>query len=780
MPLSDVRVVEIAGGIPAAYCASLYADLGADVIIAGPQSGFRARADAFAEGLWRRLDRNKAVGEMTHTASDWPALLRWADVLVVESKPSELECALGGAILPAHLVTVAITRFGDSGGRSAWKGSDLIDAAYGGGCQQNGEPGRPPLRPPALIGDHELGVNAAAAGLTALVAARRDGVGQVVEVAGVDTWATIQTAVGMLEFVFQGRVAMRAGRRFPGRRYPYTVLPCRDGEIHLICLVGREWARSLEMMGDPEWGRDPRYADRQVNQDRYADELDALVGAWLGERSKREVLALALEHQVPWAPVQSLADVLADVQLEHRGYFWHDDGLRVPGFPARLSRTPAQLRWRAADAPRQAVADLSARTKRSHTDGSLRGVVAPTQRPLEGIRVVDFGWAWAGGLVGSLLADFGADVIKVESRRRLDPMRMDRPLLGPENAIEQGSLHQNVNRNKRSIAVDITARRGADLVRRLACASDVLIENLSPGVLDRHDLGYDALAREQPGIVYLSLGAVGTSGPLRGIRSYAPVITALAGVDALTGYPGERILGLQHGLSDPNASLHGVVAVLAALVERARSGRGQHIDLSQFESLVSLLGGHLVASQLGGDVGRPIGNQDHWSAPHGVYRTRGDDAWVAIACDGDASWRALRTLMGEPEWARDAKYANEAGRRAASVELDAHLSRWTETQDRFDVAERAQAMGIAAAPLLDTAERFADDHLQSRDLYVPVDHPVMGSELVYGIPWRLGRTPGAVTSAAPLLGQHTDEILSQLLGLDDASIAELRDTGVLG
>jgi crotonobetainyl-CoA:carnitine CoA-transferase CaiB-like acyl-CoA transferase len=778
MPLSDVRVVEIADGIPAAYCASLFADLGADVIVAGPRSSFRARTDAFAVGLQRRLDRNKAVAELTHTTSDWSTLLRWADLLVVESRPSELARALDGALLPPHLVTVAITRFGDSGPRSAWKGSDLIDAAYGGGCQQNGEPGRPPLRPPALVGDHELGVNAAAAGLTALAAARRDGVGQIVEVAGVDTWATIQTAVGMLEFVFQGRVAMRAGRRFPGRRYPYTVLPCQDGEIHLICLVGREWARSLEMMGDPAWGRDPRYADRQVNQDRYADELDALVGAWLGERSKREVLALALEHQVPWAPVQSLEDVLADVQLEHRGYFWRDDGLAMPGFPARLSRTPAQLRWRAADAPRRAVADLSARPERARSDAAPRHTT-PTKRPLEGVRVVDFGWAWAGGLVGSLLADFGADVIKVESKKRLDPMRMDRPLLGPENAIEQGSLHQNVNRNKRSMAVDITDARGVDLVRKLACSSDVLVENLSPGALDRHGLGYDALAADHPGLVYLSLGAVGTSGPLRGIRSYAPVITALAGVDALTGYLGERLLGLQHGLSDPNASLHGAVAVLAALNERERSGRGQHIDLSQLESLVSLLGGHLMASQLGGDVGAPIGNQDHHFAPHGVYRTSGDDSWIAIACESDTSWHALRALMGDPPWAREPRYASESGRLAARVELDAHIETWTKTQERWDLAERAQAAGITAAPLLDTAERFADDHLQSRDLYVGVDHPVMGAELIYGIPWKLGRTPGVVVSAAPLLGQHTDEILRGVLGLDEAAVTGLRDAGVL-
>jgi crotonobetainyl-CoA:carnitine CoA-transferase CaiB-like acyl-CoA transferase len=766
VPLSGLRVVELAGGVPAAYCASLYADLGADVARIDDPSGpgFRARDDPLARGLRDRLDRSKSIG-----VGGMADALEWADLLVVEARPSELAERLGGP-RPPHLVTIAITHFGDAGPRASWEGSDLIDAAYGGGCQQNGEPGRPPLRPPAFVGDHELGANAAVAGLIALVAGRRDGVGQTVEVAGVDSWATIQTAVGMLEFVFQGRVAKRAGRRFPGRRYPYTVLPCKDGEIHLICLVGREWARSLEMMGDPAWGRDPRYADRQLNQDRYADELDALVGAWLGERTKREVLEKALEHQVPWAPVQTLQEVLRDPQLAHRGYFWRDRDVLVPGFPAMLGRTPARSRWPADDAPRQTFAERRA--------ARAAGGAAP--RPaLDGIRVVDFGWAWAGGLVGSILADFGADVIKVESKRRLDPMRMDRPILGPENAIEQGSLHQSVNRNKRSIAVDITDPRGAGIVRKLALASDVLVENLSPGALDRHGLGYEELARANPGLVYLSLGAVGRSGPLRGIRAYAPVITALSGIDALTGYPGERLLGLQHGLGDPNASVHGALAVLAALVERGRSGTGQLIDLSQLEALVSLLGGHLVAQQRGADVDRAIGDRDPWSAPHGVYPTAGEDAWIAIACDDDPAWRALRGVMGDPAWSRDPRYETAAGRLAAADALDARLAEWTATRDKWDIAESAQAAGVIAAPLLDTAERFADDHLQARELYVSVDHPVMGSELIYGIPWKLSRTPGEVRVAAPLLGQHTDDVLGSILGLGTTEVAGLREAGVL-
>jgi len=412
---------------------------------------------------------------------------------------------------------------------------------------------------------------------------------------------------------------------------------------------------------------------------------------------------------------------------------------------------------------------------------SASSTPAPRGRsgPLVGLRVIDAGNMIAGPLAATQLADFGADVIKVESRKRLDPMRMDRPLIGSENAIEQGSLHQSVNRNKRSVAIDISDPRGADLARRLAVRCDVFIENLSPGALEKYGLGYASLSADRPRLIYVSLGAVGREGPLSGIRAYAPVITALAGVDSLTGYPGERVLGLQHGLADPNASIHGLIAVLAALHERDRSGQGQMIDLSQLESLVSLIGGHLVAQQMGARIDRPIGDRDIWMAPHGVYPAEGDDAWVALACPSDESWCALRRLMGDPAWAAEDRYATREGRLADPGPIDEGIARWTATRDRWAISQEAQAAGILAAPLLDTADRFSDDHLQERGLYASVEHPVVGTEVIYGIPWRLSRTPGSIRHAAPLLGQHTREVLGEALGLDGAAVAELEDAGVL-
>jgi crotonobetainyl-CoA:carnitine CoA-transferase CaiB-like acyl-CoA transferase len=775
--LSDVRVVEVAAGVASAYCASLFADLGADVIVATPleesgsasEADFRSSGQLFGGALRLSLDRNKRWVQPRRVA-EWADLIRWADLVIVGGRPEALFRLSGLDVLPEHLVVAAVSHFGQDGSRRRWSGSDLVDAAYGGGLQPNGEPGRAPLRAPAYVGDHEVGIGAAVAALTALIAARRDGTGQTVDVSAVDSWATIQTAVVMLEYIFQGRVTMRAGRRF-GRRYPYEILACRDGDVRLICVVGREWRRALEMMGDPAWGRDPRYADRQQNQALYADELDALIGGWLSNLERSQVLERALQHAVPWAPVQTPEEVLDDRQLNHRGYVWRDNGHRTVGFPAILSRTPARFRRGALGAPDSALPPLEPRVPARRT---------PDNRPpLEGIRVIDFGWAWAGGSVGSVLADFGADVIKVESKRRLDPMRMDRPLREGESGVEQGGLHHNVNRNKRSIAVDISVQRGAEVVRALAARSDVLLVNLSPGTLEKHGLGYETLAADNPRLVFLSNTAVGRSGPLAAIRAYAPVITALAGVDALTGYADEQPLGLQQGLADPNAGLHGAFVILAAIIERETSGRGQFIDLSQLESMASLIRGHLLALQLGCPVGRPIGNRDPLMAPHGVYRARGEDRWVAIACPSDEAWQRLRGAMGDPEWARDRALDSLAGRLARQDLLDHEISSWCSALDRWDIAELLQRSEVPAAPLLDTADRFSDEHLWSRNVYANVEHPAVGSELIYGVPWKLSRTPGAVRTPAPLLGQHTREVLGQVLNMTDDAITELEEQGVL-
>jgi crotonobetainyl-CoA:carnitine CoA-transferase CaiB-like acyl-CoA transferase len=765
MPLSDLRVLEVAGRIPSAYCGRLLADLGADVVLVGePREPLVPEGPPLSRGLWMALHRNKRRSAIALGSDGWRSALADADLVIVEGGPAVVEGLGLDAARPEHLVVTAISSFGQAGLRSHWIGSDLVDAAYGGGCNTNGEPGRPPLRAPASLGDHELGVNAAVASLVALAAADRDGLGQLVDVSGVDAWATLQTGLAILEFMFQGRQERRVGHRAGGRAYPYTLLPCKDGMIRLICLVGREWKRAIEMMGDPDWAFDSRYADRMRNQELYADELDALVGAWLAEHTTAEVLAAADEHRVPCVPIQSLSDVLDDAHLAFHHYFWADRELRLPGHPARLSRTPARWRSSAPVDPVPGSAFTSPRTACPTREAA--------EAPLAGIRVLDFGWAWAGSVLGGILGDFGADVIKIESVGKLDPMRMDRQLVGDKPDYNQGALHHNTNRNKRSVEIDLGADGGPDAVRRLVEHSDVFVENLSTGVMARYGLDYDTLKEINPRLVYVSIAATSRSGPYANLRCYAPILTALAGIDALTGYEGERMVGLRQGFADPNASLHATVATLAALRERQRSGLGQYVEVSQLESLVSMLGGYLAALQLGdAEVAKAIGDADPLYAPHNVYPTLGEDRWVAIACTSDAEWEALRLAMGAPEWSADPSLSEAAVRVARRDWLDERIAKWTATRDAWAIAEQLQDAGVPAAPLLTSEDRMSDEHLFSREALVIVDHPVVGSELIHGVPWRLDRTPGRVRAAAPLLGADTAAVFAEVLGEEAPALA---------
>ncbi|MET1082532.1 MAG: CoA transferase, partial [Burkholderiales bacterium] len=385
--------------MPLRYAGRLIADLGAAVVeVVDPT---QARSDEhgaqFTRAMTIALGRNK-TRVSTPSGDELAELLEQADAVMIDETTQ-----LADDAIPDHLVVVDVSDFGSGGPQSHWRGSDLIDVAYGGGCQQNGDPDRAPLRPPAFVAEHEIGVGAAIVVLLGIIAARRDGRGQRAEVSGVDSWATIQTAIGLLEFIFQGRIAGRAGRRFAGRPYPYGILPTADGEARLICLQGREWKRSLEMMGDPEWGRDPRFADRLVNQAEHADELDDLVGQWLGVRTKDELLAAAIEFKVAWAPVRTVSELTREPQLEHRKFFWDHDGVKVPGFPATFGRIPLQKRSDALT-PIEPVESVLAEAK-PRARGQSRS--ASADAPLKGITVIDFGWAWAGGVVGSVLADFG-------------------------------------------------------------------------------------------------------------------------------------------------------------------------------------------------------------------------------------------------------------------------------------------------------------------------------------------------------------------------------------
>ena len=405
-------------------------------------------------------------------------------------------------------------------------------------------------------------------------------------------------------------------------------------------------------------------------------------------------------------------------------------------------------------------------------------VTSATALPLEGIRIVDFGWVYAAPIATRTLADMGAEVIKIESMGHLDELRTS-----PSNVsrdIERDPVFHDLNRNKLSFAVDFAKPEGAALIKQLVAKSDVVVENFSPGVLARRGLDYADLNEVRPDIVMLAMSAAGQSGPLHTIRTYGPSISALSGLDSMVGYPGERVLGSQGFYPDMVGAIHGAIAVLAALWSRKRTGRGQYIDLSQWEATVGMLGEAILDFTMNAVVRTTQGNRNAGASPHGNYPCNEPDTWVAISVDSEASWQGFRRAIGDPQWTSEA-WAADGYRRAANAErVDSNVAEWTSGRSAQEAAEALQAESVPAGPSLHVGERYFHPHFQERSFHVDLEHPVTGVDIIGGIAWKLGGTPGAIRKPAPTYGQHNDYVLRELLSLSDAQIEELGDAEVVG
>ncbi len=404
--------------------------------------------------------------------------------------------------------------------------------------------------------------------------------------------------------------------------------------------------------------------------------------------------------------------------------------------------------------------------------------------PLQGYRVLDFGWVLAGAVPGMILADMGAEVIKVETRQRMDYMRLGRPIIGDQPDPEQNPMFHNVNRGKRSITLNTTRPEAVELARRLATECDVVVENFSPGVMQRLGLDYDTLSRDNPRLVMASITSNSQAGPLRDLRAYAPSIGALSGLDSTMGYEpavGEdgRPLGLKHAYADLCGALHAVFAIASALHQRQSTGQGQYIDLSMLRATVATMGAGLMEYELTGRVPQPKGNFDPVMAPYGNYPCQGDDEWVSIAVRTEDEWRGLVEAMESPRWVEEPAFASRYARLNNRRELDARLSEWTRERTAWEATELLQSYGVAAFPVLDAEGRLFNPHFRERGLYSDIEHPALGTEPIFNLMWGLSRTPPRIQRHAPLLGEHNNEIFCGLLGLAEAEFLRLEEEQVI-
>ena len=375
-----------------------------------------------------------------------------------------------------------------------------------------------------------------------------------------------------------------------------------------------------------------------------------------------------------------------------------------------------------------------------------------------------------------ILADHGAEVIKIERRDALD------------FGSRRSGLTGNLNRGKRSIVIDMNTPRGLELARQLITHSDIVVDNFSARVMCNWGLDYDNLRRLKPDIIQLNMSGFGHTGPQQDYVSYGPTLQALAGYTLLMRHPGGEPAGWGFSYSDMAAGYSGALAVLLALWHRRRTGQGQRIDLSQFENITALLGPCLLEALAHQDGSTPRAapvdnrSQEMPSAPHGVFRCAdepGDgtagDRWCAVAVFGDDDWLRFRRALGSPEWTRDPRFATAAGRLRLIAELNAHVESWTHSRHAEDVMMHLQRAGIAAGVVANAADLCRrDPQLRARRYWIQLPTPDGESVVLDGIPFTMSDTPGRVEAPGPLLGEHTDEVLQRVLGLDNNTIAALR------
>ncbi len=746
------------------------------------------------------------------------------------------------ALNPA-LVVLAVSPFGHTGPYRDFVAADLNLIHAGGWgwlCPGPGtDPSLPPIKP---FGQHawvQSALHGAVAALGALFAARATGQGEHIDLSAQEAVLTV-TGRNFISTSYGGQID---GRLSPRAYAPNGFFPCRDGYLYLVCIEEEQWQRLVELMGAPAWASEQRFATKDIRGQHEAElnvHLREWIGTWAVEElfkacQERRICACPVYRSGQLAGQEHLKAREFPHLLEQPGL----GKLRVPGPPYRLLHSWWEPRGAA---PRLGEAQaLGARALGNGAAGkgpagngapangplghgalgSDRAALAPVSpanggqgvarpaattagnghgnppRPLTGVKVLDFTWVWAGPHCTRLLSDLGADVVKVESAARLDLLRRGgvwaREL---EPGVNRRGTFNQLGQGKRSLQLSLIQPEGLALARRLAEQADVVVSNFGTGVMERFGLGAEALLKLKPELIVCAISGFGQTGPYRHYMGYGQAAVPLSGISALTGYrPGEpQEVHIAYG--DPVSGVFGALGIAAALVARQRhggsqevgggqrNGGGQFIDVSLWEALVwtsleAWMPAALPEHPRDNPPLAPMGNRDPWWAPHNCYRCAGEDAWVSIAVTEEAQWPALCAALGQPALAEDARFRTAPDRKAHEDALDALIGAWTRGLERWEVTRRLQAAGVGAFPSLNAQELADDPHLAARGYFGLAPHPEVGVRAHLGVPWRMTRRPSGACGPAPLLGQHTDEVLRDWLGADAAQLAAWRAAGVL-
>jgi crotonobetainyl-CoA:carnitine CoA-transferase CaiB-like acyl-CoA transferase len=792
--LSGLRVLDLTGRV-GGYCGLLLANLGADVILIEPPGGDPMRQ----QGPFKD-DQPNPEGSLSFAAyhtnksgivlnlenddnrESFRQLVRLADV-VIEDKPAGYldRQGLGFRALQAlnpGLVMTSITGFGQSGPYRDFKAPNIVAFAMGGLMNLCGHPGRAPLVGPCEIAYHLGSVHAAFGTLIALFNRRGSGRGEHVDVSLQDVFAADPFLRIITRYSVTGEIPERTGHS--QSTTVAETYQCRDGYVRIFVNQADHWKRFLDWLGRPPELLDPKYENVQ-NRFPLRQAIDRFMEARTLNYDCKKFFEEFQSLRLAAAPINPPSAVLADEQTRHRNYVTEVQHTylgqhRFPGDPYKFSESP----WRVErGAPlfaehQQQIGEQLTRPS-SWLAESQRGAVssAPGKTLFEGIRVISFPTGVVGPALAGLLAEHGAEVIAIEpGRGARSPQRGQRFQIASD--LES-------NRDRKRIAVDMKNPEGVALVKRLIARSDVVVENFSARVMASWGLDYPHVKDIRPDIIMASLQAFGQTGPRRDYVSFGPILMSYSGMAYLWRDPEiERPgAGCQTAFPDYVAPSYGALAILAALHYRARTGKGQYIDISQAETAASMIGPAFLELFVNGREPEPQGNFSSSAAPYGCYRCKGDDRWCVIAIQSQEEWTRFCELAGHREWLTDHRFAEPSARVQFRQELDYWIEKWTMSYTPHQIMIMLQRAGIAAGVVQTAEDLYRDPHLRERGFAREVFHPQIGWVTRAGPSVRMLDGSFRPGDEAHVAGQDNEIVLGEILGMSNTEISDLIDRQVL-
>jgi len=773
--------LDLSTGFAAAWTGRLFADFGADVAcrdphplrVIGPFDPDGASIPAAAVLANKRSVSPEAVPNLIPAvdvviddASAGTDKRRWLDELAAAN---------------ARAIHVVITPHGLTGDRAHWPGNDLTASARSGWASGTGLVDRPPLRQSGYQASYQAGTVAFAAAVAALLYRHRGGLGQQIDVA-TDDVSVVTYAPGILRSLYNAAPATRK----TNSDVISGPVPVKDGYFALTVTRPHFWRGAAKLLGLEDLADDERLqgtVSRYAHKHLWLDRLEAAMSEW----TKADLFDALSRIPVVAGPVFTMVELANNKHLADRSFFAEVGGIRFAGAPFKAAATPFRMRR---GVPTPGTDTDAVKNEWAEASSPVAAPLVPdaSDGPLTGYRGVVLTQAWSGTFATELMSLLGAEVIQVEARSRFDSWRgggfavplatglKDRP--SAKHSWNCEARFNSVNLNKQSVTLELDTEEGRRLFKELVRRADFVAENFSPRVMGKLRLDYEELKTVKPDIIYCSISGYGHSGPWSPLPAIGGTVEPTSGMSGALGYEGDVPLNSGQMYPDAVAGLYGFASLVLALYQRERTNEGQRIDVSMQEANLTFLGDRWLEYAMIGQVPKPMGNRHAFFAPHGVYPTKGEELWIAIAAESDGQWQALCDTLG----LLDLKmcFPDRAARKANEDSIDAAIASATQELDRDQLAATLSAAGVITAPVLNSLETANDAVFQHRGAVQETDHPEAGIWLQPALPCRMSVTPGRVRAAAPVKGAHSAEVFARLLGMSREDYSRLKAAGITG